>query len=366
MLQYDQQLLGPSMRRLLFALIWFCLSAPTNADEAVHPGILIGTGTADWSGDCPYAPIGWCGEKLWLDADAGKSLIDPATRKATLISDKGDYEDFLGCQFVNGETILWTDAAEKGLIWRNLDHAQTGILTGVRRGDWGDPLIDFKGNLVVALTEPGKHIDISGEPTGVQIVALDSSLLAPTLQAIAERDNPKGPHQPSLLRLGLLSDRIVSVQMNRLLPRQPGGWQNKTDAITVFELDLAQGEPSLRNAWSIEDALRLAPEDEIAEVKFTAAGRLQFAVSRSEGWSECTREMTPSSQEISCRPLIANPGAAAEGEKIERRIGVTWHGKLAVAAVSPAGQWIAWGEWEPDDDQGKVRLYLIAADPLKP
>ena len=66
---------------LLLALI-VGISSPVAADEAGHPGILLGAGETDNIGDSRYTPLRFCGEYLFLHTEAGPQLIDPATRKA--------------------------------------------------------------------------------------------------------------------------------------------------------------------------------------------------------------------------------------------------------------------------------------------
>jgi len=290
-----------------------------------------------------------------MDAAWGKSLIDPATRRAIPVANNGNgrLEVFIACQFVGNQTILWSDV-EEGLAWNVIGGSRSGLLTGVQHGVWGHPLIAFHDNLVVVVAEPGKHVDASAVPDGVELLLPDSELLAPTLHAIAERDDPDNPSDPEPIAIRLLSKSLLALQMNRTI-----GGQLKSDSVTVFELHGDASDPKLDNPWSIEDVLRLDADEEIADWDATPDGQLQFAVKRSDGWSTCTRAVARPEAPLICLPLEIDP--SAKWTQIGRGIGKDWR-ELTATTLSPSGEWLAWAEWDAGgwEDGGRVRLFWRA------
>src|SRR5262245_4832456 len=65
----------------ILVLIFLAVCSSTVPADESPRGRYLGVGYDDPSGDSPYGPLTWCGERLWVEANDGHRLIDPATGK---------------------------------------------------------------------------------------------------------------------------------------------------------------------------------------------------------------------------------------------------------------------------------------------
>jgi hypothetical protein len=344
------------MRRCLFALLTIFISAPVHADEATHPGVRIGSGYADPSGDDPYGPLDWCGELLWLDFGETISLVDPSTRQPVRQFKRESDRGLIACQTAAGRTFAWTDTVDDVLTWRAVDGSGAGALRGVVRGEYsGVPLFDVFDVLAVGL-----NIEVEQLPDQVQLGVIDPSALQPLLDAATVVQDGQDPLRATIYHIHLLDKRLLFMEIDRSI-KERDIWQHKL-TITILEAKLESGSVSLGRQWDVDELFRLGIGEDPSEFSVNKNGKVVFSVDRGEGKESCTLDTRSAESDLECRPLAETPSRDA--------LRVTASPNVPVLATSPSGKWTAWAEWttgDDDDDESSVQFYLApTADLLKP
>ncbi|GAB2174518.1 hypothetical protein [Dongia sp. agr-C8] len=139
---------------LVLNFVAVCSSA-LHADESV--GRFLGLGYDDPSGDSPYGPLTWRGERLWVETNEGQRLVDPATADV-LYQQAGQLRlSLYACTGEGAATVFWFDDFQSNrIVWRSMDGRESGELRGFARSDdTGWPMIDIGTKQLVSLVETG-------------------------------------------------------------------------------------------------------------------------------------------------------------------------------------------------------------------
>jgi hypothetical protein len=339
------------MRRWLFALLAACLPAATQAEAGSHPGIYLGVGEVDQSGDSRYLTLDWCGEDLWIVTDQGPLLIDPENggavphhAPAAVVRHPG-LAGLIACSKARGQTILWFDPGEDEIIWQSLDGTQSGEIRGFVRAmhTWDLPLIDMTDTMLVGIAAEGRTLEASGLPDGIKLVSIARNAL----------DGILGPDR--LTDFSVLSDGLLVLGAFHESD-DPSDPAHRRDFDTfVVNADLDGDIPKLGESVLVEDTV---PDDTlVGPVSLDAEGSVIFSVGRDLR-KDCRLVA------VAKGPVLANCIASPPEDKA---LATQEHPERFDQMESPSGRWFAWDEWADDGRDSKVHFYLApTVDLLKP
>lgn len=343
------------MRRCFFALIAICFSAPTQADEPAHPGILLGTGIDDIVADIPYGPIKWCGELLFLQTESGPELIDPATRAVVSrnVPEAVRHDPFgaglLGCTKAGGETVLWFDDGVS-VVWQSIDGSDVGTLRGIAR-PWGTPLFDMNDRIAAAVPKKGGTLVADRMPGGMKLLPISTIgteprvpldhldgfvLLRDDLVALVSHGDPQ------------IGVKELVIDHGQIIGQGPIG------LTTVIEIDLDQGLPRNRHSVTIQELLPSGRKLEFPDLTIGADNEVHFMKESDSVREDCKLiGLSWGAPKVVCERLPAD--FKTQTELILEKVNTDW------ALISPSGRWAAWDEWFPitdDDSVGRVTFYV--------
>jgi hypothetical protein len=330
------------MHRWLFAFMAIFISAPTQADDAAHPGRYLDTALYDDIGDSGYNWFVWCGEQVWLNGSSGMVVADPETgkilRRVSVGPNPMDY-DLWGCSGSGDRMVFLLDHGRAGLVWKTLDGKSEGEISGVRRGrdSLRFPLIAMDETAFVGISVADDPLQAMTLPPGYRLVSIAPGAVKP----FGDVDEAVGL---SRIRHNLFSLDLESRQV-------------------LIEIDKDGTVTRHRN---LSDIVPLSSDYFLSYPKPDGDALVVRA------WDRGTLT-TPSLAAKICRiedpwqtPVKTKCHAAAEGEQaIGDRISVRL--KNETVLVSPSGRWAVWGEEIEGDQQGNRRVYVApTADLLKP
>jgi hypothetical protein len=313
------------------------------------PGRLLGIGYDDPSGDTPYGPLSWCGDRLFLDAYDGQRLIDPSNG-AVLWQRDPQQESLFACAGEGAETVFWFDPYETDEItWQSIDGRRSGSLRGFRRGDTtGWPMVLIDGNRLVGLVEAGGKLEASALPDGMRTVALP------------QNRTPSLTKDDALHSMSVLGPDLLELETFR----------RGSDTAILMRVDLQDSEAKVEQSWTLEDLLSSTYQQIFDWPKLTPDGDLTFAVVKARVTAGLTVQtckaagLGAGAPRVACGPEMLKAGFEP------RPCGANCYSVQA----SESRAWTAWLEEMPPDfppiggsGEGDVRLYLApTADLLKP
>jgi hypothetical protein len=321
---------------LLLALAAACLAKPVTADEAGHPGILLGTGETDSIGDSRYGPLRFCGEYLYLHTDAGPQLIDPATRerlplKAPLEVQRDQYGAGLAdCSMAGGETILWFDNGEDTVVWQTMDGSRSGEVRGFARSALTRdvPLLDATDSRIVGISAEGRKLEANALPDGVQLTSI-------TLDSVTEF---------------LLTDRPIDIKL-----LSPHRVELDTLELAVI-LDVALEDETA----VVRDGVILQYEvpggiDAFLEPPHIEGEQIVFKIKRAENLKDCRLvAVTSSPGKADC--TLLPKGYVPLPDRLFEQLS----SNVFDSDISGSQRWFAWDELidGPDSESGEVQFYI--------
>jgi hypothetical protein len=343
------------MRALILSLILACVVCSYAVPAEEIAGRFLGLGYDDPSGDSPYGPLMWCGERLWVETNSGQKLVDPASA-TVLWQQDGPGLSLFSCTGEGAGTVFWFDDFENNqIVWNSMDGRQRGNLRGFARSDdTGWPMIVIGAQQLVSLVDSGNQLTASSLPAGLAAVAVPRDQVS----ALVEGD--------VLNDFKVLKPGVIELD----------SFRNGMDMAIILRVDVQGGKGEVRQSWTLEDLLEdllLSPIVGVdAWPRLEQDGSLSFAIMKRREMSvaaaiqKCTVVgIDDGAPRATCQP--ATPVADAEIARQQRS------GRCAFCygnQTAPSGRWTAWMKEAPfnsDDDIGKVELYVApTADLLKP
>jgi hypothetical protein len=341
---------------LALPLTWLWLHAAA-ADTAKHPGILVGTGYSDQSGDSRYLPIKWCGELLFLQTESGPELLDPRTRKVVAkdfppaVKENAPQAGLIGCSTLGKDTILWFDDGDQSIIWQSLKTGNRGSLRGFARSEhtWDMPLADMAGATVAIVAGKDDKVEADKLPPGMKFVTIPYASLAPTLG------------KDRLTDFFLLSDDIVELDAFRAPDEGAVVPTTRSNDTFIATIDLASNPPRIIRAVLLQDAFAQGMDSFVEWPKPAADDAVKFKADIAGKAQGCRLTgLKAGAPKADCTAL------PADYQTILERIDAKVHAYDRDA--SPSGRWVVWDEWIIDPDSpadaavdGRVRFYLAPA-----
>jgi hypothetical protein len=369
------------MCRWLFALTAILVSAPVQADDPAHPGVLLGTGVIDIAGHSPYGPVQWCGELLFVQTDSGPQLVDPETHAVVsrkvpeAVRREPLYAGLFECTQAEGKTILWFDDGDASIIWQTIDGSDSGRVTGFFRVPfYGTPYFDVSDRMTAGVAAEGKEFIADRLPPGMKLLSVSAQRLQPPLTL----DQVNG--------FSLLRDDLVEIVTSRDavigtngITRQP-----QVGIAIVAQLDLRQTPPGIEHSVAIQDILPgsknpkgplvVAPDGlvmyvlgldqplEFPELVVASDGNVHFEIGEGADRKDCKLiGLSWGTPEVVCARMPEDFKTLFERILEQTK---DW------PSLSPSGRWVAWTEQLPIEggkDWGDVGIYLApTAELLKP